>query len=278
MTIDPVVARKTWRSAEPIHAAVYFAEEQAEVYGRLGLVGREGYFASRSAAMGPVGPEVVIATFYNFSPQAVRAGCAGVWQAATPDALQAARFRVVRRALDRVGVELSEAEVEEARALIDPVVADLDLAGKPLGAANAAVALPADPLVALWQQVTVLREWRGDVHIALLVANEIGPCDCMVLQVGTGRFPLSVTKATRQWDDEAWAAAVARLGARGWVDPDGAMTEAGMAERERIETDTDRLCAPIWTPVGDQGARRLTELLAPINVAMEAAGTYAALK
>jgi hypothetical protein len=260
------------------HRFVYFVPEAAEEFAALGVTGRGAYFGPRAAPLGAVPDEVVMATFYNFSPQAVRAGCAGVWQAATPEALQAARFRVVRRALDRVGVELSGAEVEEARALIDPVVAGLDLAGKPLGAANAAVALPDDPLVALWQQVTVLREWRGDVHIALLVANEIGPCDCMVLQVGTGRFPLGVTKATRQWDDRAWAAAVARLGARGWVDPDGAMTEAGIAERERIEADTDRLCAPIWAPVGDEGARRLTELLAPINVAMEAAGTYAALK
>lgn len=120
----------------------------------------------------------------------------------------------------------------------------------------------------------VLREWRGDVHIALLVANEVGPCDCMVLQVGTGRFPLDMAQASRQWDEDEWDAAISRLGARGWVGADGAMTANGTLERERIEADTDRLCAPIWEGVGNAAAARLGELISPIHAAMQAAGTY----
>ena len=117
----------------------------------------------------------------------------------------------------------------------------------------------------------------GDVHIVALVANHVGPCDCMVLQVGTGRFPLGITQATRQWDEGEWAAAVGRLAARGWVDSTGAMTATGTEARERIEAETDALCAPIWEPVGDAAAARFGELIAPINTAMVAAGTYAAL-
>jgi hypothetical protein len=256
---------------------VYFVPEAAEEYGALGVKGRGSYFGPRAAPMGPVPDEVIIATFYNFSPRAVASAMPGVWETASPESLQAARFRVVRRALDRVGVELADAQISEARSLIDPVVAGVDLAGKPLGAANAAVELPDDPLVALWQQLTVLREWRGDAHVSVLVANEVGPCECMVLQVGTGRFPLGVTKATRQWDDQEWTAAIGRLADRGWVDRAGAMTEAGVAERERIEAETDRLCAPCWTPIGDSGASRFAALIAPIHAAMDAAGTYAAL-
>jgi hypothetical protein len=228
--------------------------------------------------MGAVPDEVILATFYNFSERAVRsANIATVWAAASPADLQAARFRAVRRALDRVGVTYTADEIAEARALIDPVVSGLSLAGKPLAAANAAVKLPDDPIVALWQQVTVIREWRGDVHIALLVANDIGPCACMVLQVGTGRFPLGITQATRQWNEVEWAKAIVELGARGWVDPTGAMTAAGTDAREHIEDETDRLCSPIWGPIGDVGAARLTVLLDRIHQAMTAAGTYAAL-
>ena len=124
-----------------------------------------------AAPLGPVPPEVVLATFYNFSPAAVLPNCTGLWEQASPAAFQAARFRVVQRALTRVGASLGADALAEARSIIDPVVAGLDLAGKPLAAANAAVALPADPLVALWQQLTIVREYRGDVHIALLVAN-----------------------------------------------------------------------------------------------------------
>ena len=55
------------------------------------------------------------------------------------------------------------------------------------------------------------------------------------------------------------------------------MTAAGTAAREQLEVDTDTLCAPIWAPVGEQGAARLAELIRPIHAAMDAAGTYAAL-
>jgi hypothetical protein len=261
-----------------VHRLVYFVPEAGEEYGALGVTGRGAYFASRAAPLGAVPDEVVIATFYNFSPRAVHTAMPGMWDAASPEAIQAARFRVVRRAFDRVGAPLSEEDVAEARSLAGPVLAALDLAGKPLAAANAHVALPDDPLVALWQQVTVLREWRGDAHISVLVANEVGPCDCMVLQVGTGRFPLGVTQATRQWSEAEWAESVERLAARGWVDGDGAMTAAGTSERERIEDATDRLCGPVWRPVGEAGARRLAELIRPVHTAMEAAGTYAALR
>ncbi|MCP5027236.1 MAG: hypothetical protein GY929_13230 [Actinomycetia bacterium] len=156
-------------------------------------------------------------------------------------------------------------------------MAGLDLGGKPLAAANASVTVPDDPLPALWQQVTVVREWRGYVHVALLMAHQIGPRDCMVVSVGTGRFPMGVTKATRQWTEQDWGGAIDRLGSRGWVDTDGAMTTAGIAERDELEAETDRLCAPIWAPIGDTGAARLAELILPIHQAFDAAGTYAAL-
>ena len=259
------------------HRFVYFVPEAAEEYAAVGVTGRGAYFGSRAAPMGSVPDAVVIATFYNFNPRAVTSAMPGVWDAASPAVLQAARFRVVRRALDRMGAVMSAAQIAEARSLIDPVVADLVLGGKPLAAANAAIEVPDDPMVGLWQQVTVLREWRGDVHIAVLIANEVGPCECMVLQVGTGRFPLAVTQASRQWNEQEWAAAIAGLAARGWVDAGGAMTAAGNEARERIEDETDRLCAPIWQPIGDKGASRLRDLLAPIHAAMDAVGTYAAL-
>lgn len=260
-----------------VHRFVYFVPEAAEEYAALGATGRGTYFASRAAPLGPVPDAVVLATFYNFSPVAVHAAMPGMWDIATPAAWQAARFRAAERALGRVAPALTAAQITEARALVDPVVAGLDLAGKALGAANASVALPSDPLLALWQQLTVIREWRGDVHIALLVANDVGPCECMVLQVGTGRFPLSITQATRQWDEAQWAAAIANLASRGWVEADGSLTAVGAEARERIEDDTDRLCTPMWAPIGDAGAARLAELILPIHTAMDAAGTYAAL-
>lgn len=259
------------------HRFVYFVPEAAEEYAKLGVTERApAYFAARSAPLGPVPWQITLATFYNFSPRAVQA-MAGVWEAATPAAWQAARFTVVTRSMERVGAALTAHEIAEARSLIDPVVAAADLAGKPLAAANAALDLPADALTALWQQITVLREWRGDAHIAVLTANQLGPCDCNVIQTATGRFPLALARGSRLWDDAEWADASARLAARGWLAADGAVTEAGTAAREQIEVATDELCAPLWAPIGADGARRLAALLAPINDAFTAAGTFSAL-
>ncbi|HEY0517967.1 MAG TPA: hypothetical protein VGC84_00630 [Ilumatobacteraceae bacterium] len=274
--ISPVV-HDAHMAINLVHRLVYFVPEAAQEYAQLGVTGAGGYFGSRSAPMGAVPDEVIIATFYNFSPGAIRSAMPGVWETASPAELQAARFRVVGRALERVGAALSNDQLAEARALVDPVVAELDLAGKPLGAANASVALPDEPLVALWQQLTVIREWRGDVHIAVLVANELAPCECLVLQVATGRFPLRIAQVTRRWDDEQWAAAVEGLHERGWMTTDGAITTEGTEAREAIEADTDRLCASIWRPIGDTGAARFAELIMPMHNAVEAAGTYGAL-
>ena len=259
------------------HRVVYFVPEAFEEYAALGAMGAGGYFGSRSAPMGAVPDAVIIATFYNFSPLAVTSAMPGVWESASPEALQAARFRAVGRSLQRMGVDMSSEQIAEARSLIDPVVAGLDVGGKPLAAANGSVALPDDPLVALWQQLTVVREWRGDVHIATLVTNGVGPCDCLVLQVGCGRFPLRLAQLTRRWDEQQWAAGVARLGQRGWAAADGTITPTGLEARDHLEDETDRLCEPIWEPIGDSGATRLRELIAPIHVAAEAAGTYAVL-
>ena len=277
--MDRSIVRSVHSAISMAHRPAYFVPEANEEYAALGVEpGRGTYFASRTAPMGAVPDEVILATFYNFSEQAVRTAEIGkVWAGASPEALQAARFRAVRRSFDRVGCTPTTEQIVEARALIDPVVAELSYAGKPLAAANAAVPLPDDALLALWQQVTILREWRGDVHIALLIANDIGPCACMVLQVGTGRFPLGITQATRQWNEQQWAQAIVELGARGWVHADGSMTETGTAAREHLESETDRLCEPIWKPIGETGAKRLAELLDPIHVAMSAAGTYGPL-
>jgi hypothetical protein len=275
--MDRSIVHDVHMAINVVHRFVYFVPEAADEYAALGVKGLGAYFASRSAPMGAVTEPVVIATFYNFSPRAITSSMPGAWSAASPQQWQAARFRAVARAMERVGVDLSAEQIAEARSLIDPVVAALPLGGRPLAAANADVALPDDPLLALWQQVTVLREWRGDVHISVLVTNDFSPCESLYLQVGTGRFPLRIAQATRQWTEAEWTAAGGSLAERGFVDVDGSISAAGVDERERIEDETDQLCEPIWQPVGDAGAARLAELITPINTAMEAAGTYAAL-
>lgn len=272
--VDSTAVREVSLAVSAAHLFVYLVPEAEKAAAELGVTDRgRRYFAFRSAALGAVPWQVTLAAFYNFSPRAVRTAD-GVWNAAPPERWQAARFAAATGAMHRVGADLTDDRIAEARSLIDPVVADADYAGKALAAANASVPLPSDPLGALWQQLTVAREWRGDAHVVVLAANDLGPCDCNVLHTATGRLPEAVVRATRGWDDEEWTAATARLVARGWLDADGTASEAGIAARDRIEVETDRLCAPLWAPIGETGARRLASLITPIGAAFTAAGTY----
>lgn len=280
-TVSLGLVREISATVHAAHRFVYLIPETLEEAGALGdssgsLAG-PGYYAFRGAALGAVPWRVVLAAFYNFSPLAVQQ-MAGVWDLATPEQWQSARFAAVGRAMRRVGVGLTAEQIAEARSLIDPVVAAADLAGKPLAAANASVVLPADPLVALWQQITVLREWRGDAHALVLAAHDLGPCECTVIQTATGRFPLALARATRLWSDEEWTTATSRLAARGWLDVDGIPTTLGTQAREQVEIETDVQCGRLWNLIGPEPTRRLRELMQPIDDAFVASGIYGQMR
>ena len=275
---DIAAVREISQGISAAHLFIYLVPEAEEEAAKLGVIDRAPrYFALRAAAMGAVPWQVVLATFYNFSPRAVQT-MDGVWDAALPEQWQAARFAAADRAMRRVEVPLTADQIVEARSLLDPVVADADYAGRPLAAANVSVALPTDPLLALWQQITVVREWRGDAHFMVLANNGLGPCECNVLHTATGRLPEGIIRATREWSDEEWAAAIERLAALGWLSADGTVTDAGIAAREQIEVETDEHCTALWSPIGNGGTRRLASLITPINDAFTAAGTYGQLR
>src|SRR5688572_1876665 len=116
----PLTARRTWRTLEPIHGVGYFAPETRAALADLGFPakGMEGYFASRAAPMGPVGADVVVATFYNFNPGLVHRAIPSAWSVAAPSDIVAARYEandlILRRLL---GDAISSPEMVEAAEL-----------------------------------------------------------------------------------------------------------------------------------------------------------------
>src|SRR4030095_16888652 len=113
------LARRMWRALEPLHLTVYFSPEPRDAYRQAGLRGGwMGYFASRSAAMGPVPAEVVMATFYNFHPRMVRRAIPDAWGFAAPAKVLEARFAGADAALRRLlGTWAGSPEAAEAAAL-----------------------------------------------------------------------------------------------------------------------------------------------------------------
>lgn len=275
--MEPIVARKTWRTVEPLHSIVYFAKEQGEVYGALGLPPAAQYFASRAAPMGAVTTDVVIATFFNFRPDFVRSAFSDdVWETASPAAVVDARLEVADRALRRIlGDALDAPEVADAADLARRAAeeAATRIEGRPLFAGHAAQAWPdGPPHLVLWHAQTLLREFRGDGHIAALVTHGVDGCEALVLHAATGEAPREFLQPSRRWSDVEWDAAADRLRSRGWVDDAGGLTDTGRSAREAIEAMTDDLAVAAYAPLGDDGCERLRTLTRPLSKAMVASG------
>jgi hypothetical protein len=269
--MDPVVARKTWRTLEPIHGMIYFTPEGPEQYGAVGLTGsRMGYFASRSAAMGPVPAEVVIATFFNFNPDLVRKSIPAAWSLASPDVILAARYAAVDAALRRAwGDDVASASVEEAATLARRAAqaAVERPEGRPLFAGHASLPWPDAPHLVLWHAQTLLREFRGDAHIAALTLEGLHGIDSLVIHAATGDVPAVVLQTTRAWPDELWADAVERMRSRGFVSTGDelALTDAGRAHRQWVEDRTDAGALLAYTAIGEDGCDRLRQLGRPLS-------------
>ncbi len=262
-----------WRVFEPIHAVTYFAPEVAGAFEACGLKGFwMGYFAGRAAPLGPVEPAVVEATFYNFAPARVRRAVPDAWHLADRHRVLEARLAATADTLRRLlpGVE---PQALRATALARRAVERLDLDGRPLAAANAALALPDEPVAALWQLCTVLREHRGDGHVSALVGAELDGCEAHVTVAGAGTVPREVLQVARGWSDEDWGDAEDRLRRRGLLDAHGALTEAGRALRLSVEATTDRLARRPWEQMGPERAEELGAVLQPLAEVLHGPGT-----
>jgi GNAT superfamily N-acetyltransferase len=273
--MEPVMARKMWRTLEPYHGLIYFAPEATAAYEALGVTGRDGYFASRAAPMGAVPAEVVIATFFNFNPDLVRHAIPAAWQAASPPQLLDARVGAADAALRRaVGDAVDSAEVTRAAELAHVAADATTPHGRPLYAGHASLPWPSAPHVALWHAISLLREYRGDGHIAALVDAQLSGLDALIFHAASGDVPRVALQTSRGWPDAAWDAAVARLAERGLVDSDGGFSEAGAALRQHIEDRTDALALAPWEALGEDGCDELRGLVRPLSKAIVEGGTF----
>jgi hypothetical protein len=271
------LAARANRAIDTLHAFIYFVPEAEEEWVAVGLrPGRMGYFASRSAPMGAVPAGVTAATFYNFKPELVAKYVPRAWTLATPADVLAARLRVADRGLRRLlGDESPKAPaVREAGDLAREAAAGLPVHGRALFAAHAELPYPDDAHLALWHAATLLREFRGDGHVSVLLAAGLSGLDALITHTATGRgFTERAAKATRGWSDEEWDAAAGRLRAEGLLDEHG-LTFEGDQVRQSIETRTDELAAAPWLRLGVERTERLIELGRALSREVVAGGAF----
>ncbi|MBC3986130.1 hypothetical protein H8N01_27020 [Streptomyces sp. AC536] len=258
--------RRMWQLLEPVHATLYYAPEAFEEAAALGYATDErwpSYFAYRAAPLGPVGPALVTSLFYSLSPDMVERHTAPAWRVAAPERVLAARGVAVDRALRRLlGDHIGSPELREAAGLARRAAGAASVAGRPMAAANAALPWPEEPHEVLWHAATLLREHRGDGHVAALQAHHLGPVEALVSHAAVGAAPQELFRS-RQWSGADWDAARSRLADRGLVHADGRATDEGLRVRTSVEKLTDQLAAAPWDALAPDELARLADLLMP---------------
>lgn len=261
--------RDLWLCFEPYHDVTYFTPESIAAGEALGCKGRwMAYFGMRAAPLGAAPAWMVTSLFYNFHPSRVERAVPEAWDVAPPEEYLRARLAGVDGALRRLlGDEaLTGPGIAEAAELAAAAAGWAPTAGRALGAANAALPLPEEPHLALWQAATTLRESRGDGHVAALVTAGLDPCEALVLLGADRGVAEERMRQSRNWPEPEWVAARRRLAERGLLTDGGALTDDGREVRDTVEVLTDEAAAAPWEQLGDRAAARLVELLAPLSL------------
>ncbi|MGW4167865.1 SCO6745 family protein [Streptomyces chartreusis] len=273
--IDSGRVRQLWHLLEPLHAVVYYAPEAFEEAAELGYATEErwpSYFPYRAAPLGAAGAESVASAFYSFSPRMVADHIDPAWKIASPEAVLRARVRGIDRAYRAIfGDRVDSPELTELAALVRRAAEVANTAGRPLAAANAALDWPEAPHLQVWHAATILREHRGDGHIAALMVAGLDPVEALVSFAAIGAASVERFES-RGWSAGEWESARDRLAARGLVDADGTATDAGRELRGTVEGRTDQLAAAPWQSLTETEIDRLVELLGEFWVAVLSSG------
>ena len=261
MTDWLAITRRNARSVQTTIGWIFWDPGAVARYEALGLPGPLGYIASRATPLAPAGPDAVIAAFGSISPFAIRATFELVAQHTTFEAVWAARDAAVVE-----GLHTHAPDICEPLCAIGPdvwaVVEQLPTAGRVFFGAHLRMPRPADPLLSGWHAVNCLREWRGDLHWALVAAAGLDGVEASILHnawLGYERDWLAKSRGSSPVEIErAWAALE-----RGGLVGDGAVTREAIALRQQIEDDTDRLGTRPWELLGEDASQRFARDFEP---------------
>lgn len=233
--VAPTRARRLRDALEPIATQGWWSRPAGERMMALGVDFFPGYVWGRAAALGAPPASVVVATFGVFEPGLI----CSVYHSAVATV---ARDEILAARADGGAASVgSVADEAECAAIADPlldVLDGLDGLGRPLFSGLRSLPVPSSPAGRLWRAAELVREHRGDGHLAALVSAGLDAAEANVLTERSLGFGLGEYSGTRGFGLEALAAAVTRLEGRGWMNGND-LTDAGRNARAAIEGATD---------------------------------------
>ncbi len=270
------VARLLFELTEPISLVNFFSPEPNDSMAALGLPDYwAGYFAGRSAPLGRVPAEVVHATFYNFADGEVARHIPRIWDTTTPQAAHAARQQGCVAALRRILGDLVDTpELARAAELLAKASTSAPTEGRVMYAALRTLPMPDEPVARLWHAANMLREHRGDGHIAALVSERIGGTEAHVLSaLAMGHYPAESFGRIHHLPEVRLAEVMGGLRDRGLLNGSGRLTDSGRAVKDRVESLTDALAEAPYEGLESPEVDELISLLEPISRTLEATGS-----
>jgi hypothetical protein len=258
------LARRMFELVEPIGVIPYSADEPNETMFALGFTNYwDIYFAGRAAPLGLPTAEVVDALFYNFAPGEVARHIPKVWRTTTPEAAMAARQAGCVKALRRIlGDHVDSPAFARAAELLTTAATSAPSEGRPMYAALRALPIPDDVVGRLFHAASLLREHRGDGHIAALMVEGVGGLEAHVLFALEMNMPAAKFGRIHHLPAAQIDAVVGGMRDRGLIGDDGWLSEAGHGVKQRVEALTDDLAAK---PYESLQADELDELMAALD-------------
>jgi hypothetical protein len=270
------VARRLFQLVEPVALVTYMAHEPTEAVMAVGLPTMwDAYFAGRAAPLGRDAPAALVhALFYNFAEGEVARHIPRVWNMVTPEAANAARQQGSVTALRRILGDLADAPgVARAADLLTKAGTGAPTEGRALYAAVRTLSLPTEPVARLWHGANLLREHRGDGHVAALLTMGVGGTEAHVLHALSEGMPAEKFGRVSHLPQAQLSAVIDGMRARGLIGADGWLTNAGRQTKQRVESLTDQLAAPAYDTLEPGELDQLVEVLERLAAVLVAAGS-----
>src|SRR3954454_7932641 len=230
------------------------------------------YFAGRAAPLGLAAAEVVDALFYNFAPGEVARHIPKVWRTTTPEAAIAARQMGCVKALRRIlGDRIDSPAFARAADLLTKAATSAPFEGRPMYAALRAVPIPTEVVARLFHAASLLREHRGDGHIAALMIEGVGRLEAHVLVALDMDMPAEKFGRIHPPPAAQSAAVIGGMRDRGLIGDDGWLSELGRAVKQRVEALTDDLAAKPYESLEPDELDELMATLEPLATLLLAA-------
>ena len=176
------------------------------------------------------------------------------------------------KALRRIlGSHVDSPDFARAAELLLKAATSAPFEGRPMYAALRALPIPDDVVARCFHAASLLREHRGDGHIAALMTEGVGGLEAHVLLALDMGMPAERFGRIHHLPAAQLAAVIDGMHDRGLIGDDGGLIELGRAVKQRVEALTDELAVEPYERLKPDELAELVAALEPLATLLLAA-------